>query len=185
MAGPPSMAKGQACERGFAAWTMDGVERSSPCCLSAIRSGRLSNVNRKESSPFPPLGRIRETAGTLGREENYRLIVLFGSVARGESHPEDLDIAVLGRGAVDTIALTTRFIQLLGVQEVDVCDLRRADPLLMALVARDGIPLYEETPGEFARFASLAARRFADTRKFREMERREIQDILTTQGEGT
>jgi hypothetical protein len=61
---------------------------------------------------------------------------------------------------------------------VDVCDLRRADPLLMALVARDGVVLYEATPHEFDRFASLAARRYADTRKFREMERQEILDIL-------
>src|SRR5437899_12000944 len=43
----------------------------------------------------------------------------------------------------------------------------------MALAARDGIPRYEEEPGTLARFASLAARRFADTRKFRALERRE------------
>lgn len=35
------------------------------------------------------------------------------------------------------------------------------------LVARDGVPLYEADPAAFARFASLALRRYADTRKFR------------------
>jgi hypothetical protein len=68
---------------------------------------------------------------------------------------------------------------------VDVCDLRRTDPLLMMLVVRDGIPLYERSAGEFARFASLAARRYADTRKFRQVERREIQDILAGLPQGS
>lgn len=44
--------------------------------------------------------------------------------------------------------------------------------------AREGIPLYESEEGEFARFASLAVRRYADTRKFRAMQRREIQDFI-------
>ena len=39
--------------------------------------------------------------------------------------------------------------------------------------------LYEATPGELARFVSLASRRYADTRKFREVERQEIQDFLS------
>jgi len=57
---------------------------------------------------------------------------------------------------------------------VDVTDLARADPVLLALAARDGVPIYEREPGEFAPFASLAARRFADTRKFREAQARHL-----------
>ncbi len=127
---------------------------------------------------LPSLEQLRAASEAMGREHGYGLIVLFGSAARGESRVADLDIAVRGRGPVDLVALTNELIRTLGVQAVDVCDLGRADPLLMALVARDGIALYEEAPGEFARFASLAARRYADTRKFREAERREIHDFL-------
>jgi len=64
------------------------------------------------------------------------------------------------------------------VQSVDVTDLGHADPVLLAHVARDGVPLYEGSEGEFARFASLAIWRVADTRKFRVTERGAIRDFV-------
>jgi predicted nucleotidyltransferase len=127
---------------------------------------------------LPSLGQIRAAAQRIGEDLGCRLIVLFGSAARGDTRPADLDIGILREAPLDIVALTNHMTQKLGTQSVDLCDLRRADPLLLALAARDGIPLYEQPPGEFARFASLAARRYFDTRKFREMERREIQDLL-------
>lgn len=123
--------------------------------------------------------RLRAAAGRLGPELGCRLIVLFGSVVRREGRvPEDLDLGVLGTRPLDPVTVTNRLIQELGVQQVDVAYLNRADPLLLAVVARDGIPLFEAQPGDFAQFASLALRRYADTRKFRESERQEIRDRL-------
>lgn len=121
----------------------------------------------------------RQVADALG----CRLIILFGSAARGPG-PGDLDLGLLGDSAVDPVDATNRFIRALRVQAVDVADLRRADPLLLMLAARDGVPLYERSPGEFARFASLAARRYADTRKFREAERHELRDFIARSGTG-
>jgi predicted nucleotidyltransferase len=131
------------------------------------------------------LHQIRDAAERIGRAEDCRLVVLFGSAARGDPHPGDWDLAILGEAPLDEVAVANSFIQMLRVQAVDVCDLRRTDPLLMMLVVRDGIPLYERSAGEFARFASLAARRYADTRKFRQVERREIQDILAGLPQGS
>ncbi|MFQ6046350.1 MAG: nucleotidyltransferase family protein [Gemmatimonadales bacterium] len=123
--------------------------------------------------------RLRVGARHVGHELGCRLIVLFGSASRRDARvPEDLDLGVLGARPLDTVAVTNRLIRELGVQQVDVADLNRADPLLLAVVARDGVPLFEAEPGEFARFASLAMRRYADTRKFREFERQEIRDRL-------
>jgi predicted nucleotidyltransferase len=119
----------------------------------------------------------RQVAAGLG----CRLVILFGSAARGQA-PEDLDLGVLGDTILDTVDVTNRFIRALGVQAVDVADLRRADPLLLMLAARDGLALYERSPGEFARFASLAARRYADTRKFRDAERNEVRDFIARSG---
>jgi predicted nucleotidyltransferase len=130
-----------------------------------------------------PLERIRRAAADVGRDVGARLVVLFGSAVREDGpEPEDLDIGVLGLEPIDVIDVTNRLVRALGVQEVDVVDLRRADPLLMVVVAREGVPLYESDPTEFACFVSLAARRYADTRKFREMERQEIRDFLARQG---
>jgi len=115
---------------------------------------------------------LQRAAHTVAAEVGARLIVLFGSAARGDARaPEDLDIGVLSRAPVDSIAVTNRFMQLLHVSEIDVADLRRADPVLLMMVARDGLPLFEEQPGEMMRFRSLAIRRFADTKKFRDAER--------------
>ena len=109
--------------------------------------------------------------------------MLFGSAARGDTRPaEDLDIGVLARSPLDAVAITNHFMRLLHVSEVDVTDLSRADPVLAMLVARDGIPLFEETPGEMTRFYSLAARRFADTRKFRDAQHQTLRDFIARTG---
>ncbi len=130
-----------------------------------------------------PLEQIRRAAGDVAPKIGARLIVLFGSAVReGGREPEDLDIGVLGAGPIDVVDVTNRLIRALRAQEIDVVDLRRADPLLRFVVAREGVPLYESGPGEFARFHSLAARRYYDTRKFREMERQEIRDFLAQEG---
>lgn len=131
------------------------------------------------------LEQLREAAGRVAREAGYELVVLFGSAA-GEDEarqPEDLDLALRGEGPLDLVDATNRFIRALDTQAVDVVDLRRADPLLMMLVARDGVPLHEAEPGLFARFWSLAVRRYADTRKFREAERERVQEFVERTGE--
>ena len=123
--------------------------------------------------------RLAHAAATVGSQLGARLVLLFGSATRKERRQAaDLDIGVLADGPIDAARVTNRLIELLKLQNVDVADLRRADPLLLMLAARDGVALYEREPGEAARFASLAARRFADTRKFREAERRDIEDFL-------
>ena len=125
---------------------------------------------------------LRRAAEAVGRQVGARLIVLFGSAARlperSSRPPEDVDLGVLHDAALDVVDVTNRFIRALRLQAVDVTDLRRADPLLVMLAAQDGVPVYEREPGEFARFASLAARRYADTRKFRVSERDEIRDFV-------
>jgi predicted nucleotidyltransferase len=126
----------------------------------------------------PSISRIRLAAERVGAGIGARLIVVFGSAARQETTPADLDIGILTDGPLDAVAATNHFIRALGLQAIDVTDLRLADPLLLALAARDGIPVYEARVGAFAAFASLAARRFADTRKFRDAERREVEAFV-------
>jgi hypothetical protein len=75
---------------------------------------------------------------------------------------------------LDTVAAANRFIEALGTQHVDIVDLRRATPLVAMVAAREGRVLYEARRGEFARFASLAARRYADTGKFRRLEHEDL-----------
>lgn len=131
----------------------------------------------KQALP-PSLDELRGAAERLAGDFDLRMVVLFGSAARQEPLPGDIDLAVLGDGRIDTLELTNRLAVLLARNDVDVVDLRGVDPLLMMLVARDGIPLFEQRPGEMASFTSLAARRFADTKKFREAEHQEILSFI-------
>lgn len=135
--------------------------------------------------PGPGRQSLEQAVRTVTEEAppgTFRLVVLFGSAARNQGHPRDLDIAVLCAGAPDLVALTNSLTRALGYQAVDLVDLGRADPLLAMHVARDGIALHEDPPGSFARFASLAMRRYADTQKLRDMEHREIEDFLARSG---
>lgn len=126
--------------------------------------------------------KLREVAERLGRELGLQLIVLFGSSARPGDTPEDLDLAVSGDEPCDTVDVTNRFAGALGRSDVDIVDLRRADPLLLMEVAEHGIALFERDPGTFTSFYSFAVRRFADTRKFREAERQAIREYIVRKG---
>jgi predicted nucleotidyltransferase len=138
----------------------------------------LPGVKRSEAQYLPGLDEVRNAVAELASDQPLRLVVLFGSMARGDAGARDVDLGLLAEGRLDLVDLTNRLTRRLGCQNVDLADLGRADPLLMALVARDGLVLHEGRPGEFARFASLAARRFADTAKFRDAERQYIADFI-------
>lgn len=122
----------------------------------------------------------RDRLTDIGKEiPEVRLIVLFGSVALGRSRADsDVDIAVVCDRAADLDALYVALAPRLQTGRLDLVDLKHAGPLLAFQVARSGRPLFEREPGEFRRFQSLASRRYADTKKLRDAQRRAIQAFL-------
>lgn len=131
------------------------------------------------------LERLALVAPDVARAAGYRLVVLFGSAARGTPHPEDVDLGILADGLVDTVTAANRFIEVLHTQHVDIVDLRAADPLLAAAIARDAKVLYQAHPFEYARFVSLAYRRYADTRTFRDLEHQALKSRIAALREAT
>lgn len=129
-------------------------------------------------TPSTHLEQLARSIRPVAEEAGLRLVVLFGSVARDADEAEDLDLAVDAGRPLDTVELTNRLMHALGRSEVDLVDLRRADPVLLMAVADEGVPLFESEPARFAEFQSLAFRRFHDTRKFRDMEHLEIHERL-------
>lgn len=79
------------------------------------------------------------------------LIVVFGSVARGEPAPRDLDVAVSSRPGtrLDILDVVNALLDLTGCDDVDVMDLDRADALARQHALVPGEPLYEFEPGRF------------------------------------
>jgi len=111
---------------------------------------------------------VREAIGWIVREEELEFVALSGSSARDAEKAGDLHLGVCAYGPIDRVGRTNRFHRALGRSDVDLADLRRADPLLLFFVDREGILLYEAKPGTFPRFHNLAARRYYDTAHFRE-----------------
>ena len=137
---------------------------------------------------MPSLDELRDVAHRVAVVAGYRLVVLFGSLGRGERAAGDIDLGVLprvGHGSLDLLDATNRFAASLSRSDIDVVDLRRANPVLLMAVARDGIPLFEATPSEFDEFSSLAMRRYADTKKFRDAIREDLREYGASGRHGT
>lgn len=100
----------------------------------------------------------------LAGRDDVRLAVLFGSAATGRTHPaSDVDVAVLPASASidDELALNAG-LTIAARAEVHLVHADSASTLLRWHIARDGIPIFERTPGELARFRARAAAEYID-----------------------
>jgi predicted nucleotidyltransferase len=128
----------------------------------------------------PAAASMRDFLANIAAEvPDLDLIVLFGSMAANRARPgSDVDVAVLCQRVADLDALFLALAPRLKTARLDLVDLRRAGPLLAFEVARSGHLLFERRPGVFRQFQSLASRRYADTKKLRDAQRRSIQVFL-------
>ena len=101
--------------------------------------------------PGPDLQQVTD----LARESRgLELLVLFGSRARGESHPgSDWDFGYLATRDFDPDALLARLALLLEIDRIDLVNLERTNGLLRFRVASEGKTLFESNDGVFERFA--------------------------------
>jgi predicted nucleotidyltransferase len=115
-----------------------------------------------------------EAVATVAQQEGIDLVVLFGSAAKGRLRPDsDVDVAVRfaqGRPGFETEARVAGELHqaLKPPRELDLVVLNGASPLLLAMVAGEGIVLYAATPEVWPRFWLYARRRFEDTAKYRQ-----------------
>lgn len=91
-----------------------------------------------------------------------RLLVLFGSAARGADDPGDLDLAHLPGSTTNVLAFLDALVVMLQDDRIDLVNLAAAGPTLRHR-AMTGIGLYEDDPGLFARTRDLALRQYFDT----------------------
>lgn len=104
-------------------------------------------------------------------EEPVRLVVVFGSTARGTARADsDVDVGVLFRGDVSLraeLALEARLERAAG-KPVEIVRLDEASEALRFRAARDGAVVFADPPYERARFVARAAIEHDDTRELRE-----------------
>ena len=126
---------------------------------------------------------IKQGLAPLFEDPGLQLLLLFGSRVSGKTHSKsDIDLGVLFDDPVDLVELTARIINLLHTDQVDVVDFRRASPLLNFAAARHGLLLYERSPSLFTQFYSLSFRRYVDTQKLRDAQKRSLQNFLGEKG---
>jgi predicted nucleotidyltransferase len=109
-----------------------------------------------------PLSALLVEASRLGHEVGVRLIVLFGSVARGRASPmSDVDIGVVGAGFWGSLRIGADLAGLCE-REPHVVELDTASELLCYEIARDGVLLLEREPDDWAKFRAESIVRYLD-----------------------
>jgi predicted nucleotidyltransferase len=108
------------------------------------------------------ISKLRQAASEL---PGLGLLILFGSRARGDASDwSDWDFAYLGEPptVIDRAALSGTLTDVLSTDRVDVVDLQRTTALLRFRAARDGVPVFERSPGLFLRFQEEASLSWCD-----------------------
>ena len=102
----------------------------------------------------------------LAQKYGLDLVILFGSCSTGRVHAEsDTDIAVRARRVLnldEQMEIAREFEHFF--KEVDLCDIRRASPLLLAAIAHDAKLLFQSQPLIFEEFKIFAANQYIDYR---------------------
>jgi len=100
--------------------------------------------------PGPDLQQVTELARI---SPGLELLVLFGSRARGDSHPRsDWDFGYLADRDFDPAEFLARLALLLRTDRIDLVSLNRTNGILRFRVAAEGQTLFESRPGTFDDF---------------------------------
>jgi predicted nucleotidyltransferase len=140
--------------------------------------------NMKELKIIDTLNRITTTVEKL---PNLKLLILFGSRARGEDKPDsDWDLAIsydetnrqtgIKEISNDYLTYLSILSELFEINRdlIDLIELDRCSPLMKYQVARDGKLIYEKNTGDFLKFRVRAWKEYADTAKFRKIQKDSI-----------
>ena len=102
-----------------------------------------------DASPSPE----QQLADVASRHPALRLLLLFGSRARGDAHEQfDWDLGYLAGPGLDPDALLLDLVNALDTDRVDLVDLARAGGQVRFRAARDGRRIHEASPGTFEAF---------------------------------
>jgi predicted nucleotidyltransferase len=131
-------------------------------------------ITPSHSPVAPDPAALRAAVRPVAERHRWRLVVLFGSVAR-DGHGRDLDLAVLPRVQPDLLAQGCWWSDLDAVLAGTPLDLLvlgpATSPLTLFEVMREGRVLFEDTPGLFDQEQDRAVFLYADTQWIRDQQR--------------
>lgn len=117
----------------------------------------------------------KEKINQIGKKYNLKLILLYGSFARGENHPgSDLDIAVLGKESINLGTLLDIYYEMCLIfgndplGELDLSSLHDVNPLFRFYVMRDSMLLFGKTVDYYS-FKAYAFRDYQESHSLLEL----------------
>ena len=117
----------------------------------------------------------------IGRKFKLKLILVFGSEIKGETHPlSDLDIAVLRQKSLnwnEHSELVFDLEKVFSGKEIDLVSIDRADPLLLDKISQSSLCLYG-TRRSLAEFLIFAFKRYQDYQPFFRLEEKCVSDFV-------
>lgn len=105
---------------------------------------------------------------TVVKKYSLRLLLLFGSRVSKKIHAEsDFDIAYLNEknlGLIEEARLITELAPLLGSDNIDLLNLKKASPLVLFAVFNNCQVIYEENPLIFANLRAYSFKNYVETK---------------------
>ncbi len=98
-------------------------------------------------------GKLRELAIAARERRGLKLLVLYGSRARGQARPDsDWDLGYIADGPFDVDEFLAAAVGAFGSDAIDLVDLDRASGQLRFRAASEAVVLYARTEEAFASF---------------------------------
>ncbi len=128
----------------------------------------------------------------LTKHPNLKLLILFGSRARGDSTPaSDWNVAFLydpdrhpppdrqpfwfpGSDLLETLSKLLKVPE----QAIDIVDLSNCSDIIAHFIARDGQVIYEKTAGDFAQFQQQALKTTEELKQYCYTQREKMRQTL-------
>ncbi|KAF0134362.1 MAG: hypothetical protein FD145_742 [Candidatus Saganbacteria bacterium] len=128
----------------------------------------------------------QEMIDELCGKHKVNLLVLHGSFVTGKTTPEsDIDVGILGDAKYISkhhLDIISDFSRIFG-DSFDPVFLNGAESMITYQVGMRGVPLYEGKKGDFTSFKTTAISRYMDAKKFRDLEKKYIQNAIREEAE--
>lgn len=142
--------------------------------MTAVAGSRCDDG--RVTSPASALAALRDAAASglldeFCRRHRVRVLTVFGSAARGEPDPRDLDVGVLTESdePLDVGVAVAELAALADFDDVDLVHLNRGGPLIRERALVGSVGLYESEPAALANAQMAAMAERVETDPMRRM----------------
>jgi len=120
----------------------------------------------------------------IAQKYSLELILLFGSRIEKKLHQEsDYDVAYLSSRHLDLMEEAQLIVDLAPIfksENIDLVNLKRANPLLLYAITKNCQVIYEKKPLTFASLRAYAFKKYVETKPLYEAKFKRLQETIKT-----